>query len=90
MITPEYVWQRLMYNMEMDNGGPYESTPADFAQAKPAILAMMEDGYFGVDVEKDTILAAAGDQDEAAEYFSHPAYDDLNEVLTEVFERPII
>ena len=91
--TPEYVWVRLLDNMVADNGGPYLSSTADFDEARPAIAALIEAGFFRgdpSDLDSDFWQAVGGEVDEANERFASQAehYRVLDDVLHRVFENP--
>tara|TARA_Y100000748_G_scaffold242089_1_gene206303 strand:+ start:224 stop:1612 length:1389 start_codon:yes stop_codon:yes gene_type:complete len=91
--TPEYVWARLLDNMVTDNGGPYMSSTADFDEARPAIAALIEAGFFlgdPNDLDSDYWQAVGGEVDEAKERFASHAeqYLALDSVLHRVFESP--
>lgn len=88
-----FVWNKLLEIMAADNGGDFLLTTADWIQARPAIEAMIEAGFFTGDpddLDGDYWLAVAGDQSKAERRFSKCAgkYEELSDILDAIFDCP--
>ena len=91
--TPEFVWVRLLEALAGDNGCPFTASTDDYREAKPALIQLIEAGFFRDDADSldgDIWTVAAGEQGEAAARFASCAesYAALSDVLNRVFERP--
>lgn len=93
-ITAEIIWGILMDTMAADNGCDFAWTENDQVEALPFIRDMMEEGYFMTSDPEDLdgdFWMCFGEMEEAKFHFRRAAgaYSGLDNVLNEVFERPL-
>jgi hypothetical protein len=92
-VTACGVFYLLISIMGSDNGTWFDYTSEDRLKAVPAIIDMLNAGYFTGDpeaLEGDFWQMAAGEETEKAEYFgrSAVAFSIVDGVLNEIFDRP--
>lgn len=92
MVEPRQVWEKLLDTMALDNDCTFRPTEEDFAKAEPAIVKLVQAGYFlddPDDLNGSFWQAATGEQNLRADFFSrdHEAFVVLDKVLDTVFER---